>query len=73
MFDAYKKFGLEMTSAQLREYLAGLKGWTGINGAYDFPSVPQRGLGSGWVIMVRWDKAKDDWTAVSGPGGAPLR
>jgi len=71
--DGYKKYGFDMTAAQLREYLSTLKGWTGINGSYDFASVPQRGVGSGWVIMVRWDKAKGDWTAVSAPGGAPLR
>jgi branched-chain amino acid transport system substrate-binding protein len=71
--DAYKKFGFEMTAAQLRDYLANLRGWTGINGTYDFRAVPQRGLGSNWVIVVRWDKTKDDWTAVSAPGGMPLR
>ena len=72
VIDGYKKYGFDMSAAQLREYLSTLKGWTGINGSYDFAAVPQRGLGSRWVIMVRWDKSKGDWTAVSAPGGAPL-
>lgn len=73
VIDGYKKYGFDMSAAQLREYLSTLKGWTGINGSYDFSAVPQRGLGPGWVIMVRWDKSKGDWVAVSSPGGAPLR
>jgi len=73
VLDAYKKYGFDMTPAQLRDYLASVKGFTGINGEYDFSAVPQRGLGPKWVIMVRWDKTKDDWVAVSAPGGMPLR
>jgi len=73
VLDAYKKYGFDMTPAQLRDYLANVKGFTGINGEYDFSAVPQRGLGPKWVIMVRWDKTKDDWVAVSAPGGMPLR
>jgi hypothetical protein len=69
---AFRKFGFEMTATQLHDYLVKLRGWTGINGIYDFAAVPQRGLGSNWVIMVRWDKTKDDWTPVSAPGGEPL-
>jgi branched-chain amino acid transport system substrate-binding protein len=70
---AYKKFGFEATPQQIRDYLMGLQGWTGIDGIYDFHAVPQRGLNISSVIIVRWLKDKDRWVSVSKPGGAPLK
>ena len=70
--DAYKKLGLNATAAQIKDYLAGLRGWVGINGRYDFRAIPQRGVGAGAVIMVRWDPAKESWVGTSKPGGEPL-
>lgn len=72
VIDAYKKLGLNATAAQIRDYLANLRGWVGINGAYDFRAVPQRGVGVKNVVIVRWDPAKETWVGVSKLGGAPL-
>lgn len=71
--DAYRKLGLNATAAQIREYLSNLRGWTGINGVYDFKAIPQRGIGPSSVVLVRWDPQKDTWVAVSKYGGEPLR
>jgi branched-chain amino acid transport system substrate-binding protein len=71
--DAYRKLGLNATAAQIRDYLSGLRGWVGINGAYDFKAIPQRGVGVNGVLMVRWDPAKDTWVGVSKLGGDPLK
>jgi len=42
---AFKKFGLGATSEQIRSTIAGLKGYVGVNGVYDFHEIPQRGIG----------------------------
>lgn len=73
IISAYRKFGTEATATQIRDYLMGLQGWTGIDGVYDFHAVPQRGLNISSVIIVRWLKDKDRWVAVSKPGGAPFK
>jgi branched-chain amino acid transport system substrate-binding protein len=72
VIDGFKKFGFGMTAMQLRDYLVDLKGWTGIDGVYDFTAVPQRGLSVSSVIIVRWSKDKGTWSSVSLPGAAPL-
>ena len=61
--------GLDATPAQIREDLAGTRDWPGALGRYNFVAVPQRGVSQTWVIMERWDPAKDAWVAISKPGG----
>jgi branched-chain amino acid transport system substrate-binding protein len=70
--DALKKLGPGATPAQIRDYVANLRGWTGIVGTYDFRAVPQRGIDINQVVIVRWDPAKDTWVGVSKSGGYPL-
>jgi branched-chain amino acid transport system substrate-binding protein len=72
MVSALRKIGPNATATQIRDYIEKLKGWPGINGIYDFTAQPQRGLGQDSVVMVRWDPAKDNWIALSKPGGMPL-
>ncbi|HXF34105.1 MAG TPA: hypothetical protein VN603_05990, partial [Candidatus Acidoferrales bacterium] len=69
---AFRKLGTNATATQIRDFIANLKGWTGINGPYDFRAVPQRGLDVKAAVVVRWDTAKGTWIGVSKPGGAPL-
>ena len=72
--DALRKRGTNATATQLRDYLMNVKGWTGINGTYDFEKYPQRGVGSSaGIVMVRWDTAKGTWVPISSLGGTPLR
>jgi branched-chain amino acid transport system substrate-binding protein len=73
VIDAYKKYGLNATAEQIKDFIDGQRGWVGINGQYDFHAVPQRGVGVNNVIMVRWDPAKDTWVGVSKLGGEPLK
>jgi hypothetical protein len=42
----------------MRSYLAGLHGWVGIQGTYDFRQFPQRGVGADAVLVMRWDDTK---------------
>jgi branched-chain amino acid transport system substrate-binding protein len=68
---ALRKLGPNATAAQIREYLAGLKGFAGINGVYDFPKVPQRGLDESSVYITRWSPEQKIWVVVSEPRGIP--
>ena len=61
------------TAAQLREYLAGLQGYAGVNGVYDFKKVPQRGLDDSSVYITLWSPAKTTWEVVSESRGVPLK
>jgi branched-chain amino acid transport system substrate-binding protein len=70
--DAYRKLGFDATAAQIHEYLANLRGWVGADGTYDFRTIPQRGVGSGSIVMIRWDPSIENWVGVSKPGGEPL-
>lgn len=70
--DALRKLGPDATAAKLRDYLANLRGYAGVNGMYDFPRVPQRGLGITNVEVTRWDVQRRTWVVVSKPAGVPL-
>lgn len=69
---ALRKLGPSATATQIRQYIAGLRGWVGVHGAYDFTATPQRGLDAGGVVISRWDGDKDTWIPVSRPGGSPI-
>lgn len=64
-----QKRGLAATPEQLRADVAATRDFAGTLGRYNFVAVPQRGVSQNWVIMERWDAAKDAWVAVSKPGG----
>jgi branched-chain amino acid transport system substrate-binding protein len=72
IIDAFKKYGTNATSAQIKDYLDGLTNWTGIWGTHNFKEVPQRGVDVNSVILVRWDAGKNTWIGASKPGGEPL-
>jgi branched-chain amino acid transport system substrate-binding protein len=59
------------TAADVREHIAGLKGFAGINGVYDFTKIPQRGVDETDAVVTRWDPAAKFWKVVSEPGGVP--
>jgi branched-chain amino acid transport system substrate-binding protein len=69
---AYRKLGFEAKPEQIRAYLAGVQGWAGINGIYDFVRQPQRGLDVTDSVVTRWVPEKKTWVIVSKPGGLRL-
>ncbi|HTQ75118.1 MAG TPA: ABC transporter substrate-binding protein [Burkholderiales bacterium] len=71
--DSLRRLGTNVTAAQLRDHIANLKGFAGIDGVHDFHASPQRGLGLSDVVVTRWDAAKGTWIPLSKPGGEPLR
>jgi branched-chain amino acid transport system substrate-binding protein len=69
---ALRQLGRNAGPDQVRAFIAGTKDWAGVNGIYDFPRVPQRGLDENDAVVTRWEPAKKAWVIVSKPGGAPL-
>jgi branched-chain amino acid transport system substrate-binding protein len=69
---ALRKLGPNATPAQVRDYIAGLTDFAGINGIYDFKKYPDRGLGADSVTVVTYDGEKKAWKWLSKPGGEPL-
>ena len=72
VIDALRHLGPSATASQVRDYIANLKGFAGINGLYDFPSVPQRGLDAQGAVVTLWNPARQAWELVSKPTGIPL-
>lgn len=68
--EAYRKLGAGASADKIRDYIAAQRNWAGIDGTYNFASVPQRGVGPSSVVIVRWDRAKDTWVGASKLGGA---
>jgi branched-chain amino acid transport system substrate-binding protein len=69
---ALNQIGPDSSADQLRDFLSKLKGFSGINGIYDFVRVPQRGLDENNVVITRWISSKNMWEIVSKPRGEPL-
>ena len=69
---AIRELGPRGTALQIRNYIGSLNGFAGINGVYDFPKVPQRGLSDVDVVISRWRPTVNNRVIVSKPKGIPL-
>jgi branched-chain amino acid transport system substrate-binding protein len=69
---ALQHLGLNATAQQVRDYIGGLKGFAGINGVYDFPKIPQRGIDVQAAVITLWNPTAQTWQLVSKPTGIPL-
>ncbi|HEX9463758.1 MAG TPA: ABC transporter substrate-binding protein [Alphaproteobacteria bacterium] len=72
IIEALRKLGPGANAEQIRQYIATLTDFPGINGVYNFKAHPQRGLGSESAVIVRFDAAEKRWVWLSKPGGVPL-
>jgi branched-chain amino acid transport system substrate-binding protein len=68
-----RKLGPSASAADLRAYILALKDYPGIDGMYDFTRGDQHGLSDQSVVMASWDPKTQDFYAVSGLGGIPLK
>jgi branched-chain amino acid transport system substrate-binding protein len=69
LIDALRKVGTNGTAQQIRDYILSQQSWAGIAGIYDFRDGSQRGVGARALIMLRWNKDTQTFTAVSRPAG----
>jgi branched-chain amino acid transport system substrate-binding protein len=72
VISAFKQAGPDATSTQIRDYIANLHDFGGVNGSYDFRLGDQHGLGTDSVVVVKWSPAAGAVTAASQTGGKPL-
>jgi branched-chain amino acid transport system substrate-binding protein len=70
--EGLKKLGPNATAQQLKDYIANLTDFAGVDGIYDFKKYPQRGLGPQSSTVTTYDAKKKAWTWLSKPGGEPL-
>ena len=70
---ALRAHGTEAGAARVNDHLSRLKGFAGLNGIYDFPAVPQRGLDGRDGLVTIWSVGDRTWQVVSRPGGEPLK
>jgi branched-chain amino acid transport system substrate-binding protein len=68
-----RRLGPGASAGDLRTYILGLKNYPGIDGSYDFSRGDQHGLSDSSVVMASWDPKTQDFFAVSGLGGIPLK
>ena len=71
--EALRKLKPDATADDLRNYLVASKEFDGINGRYDFTTVPYRGIDRKNVFVTRWDQTKEAWIPVSEALGIPLK
>lgn len=58
---ALRQLGPSASAVQVRDFIANLRAYPGIDGLYDFKAVPQRGLDPKYLTMVRWDASQGTW------------
>jgi ABC-type branched-subunit amino acid transport system substrate-binding protein len=71
--DALRTLGPNATAKQIRDHIANLTNFAGVDGFYNFKENPERGLGPDSAIVVRYDPAAKAFVWLSQPGGAPLK
>jgi branched-chain amino acid transport system substrate-binding protein len=70
--DTLRRLPPGASAEQIRDSIAALKDYAGIDGIYDFVREPQRGLTVENAVVTRWNKDAGSWDVVSRPTGVPL-
>lgn len=65
-----QRLGPTATAEQIRDAIDNIRGWSGIQGVYDYRDNEQRGIGEAAVVVYRWEREGDRLVPVSLPGGA---
>ena len=69
---ALRTLGPNTTAPQLRDFIAHLRDFAGVNGIYDFTKEPQRGLDVSATVVTLWSPQAKTWQVVSKPTGVLL-
>lgn len=70
---ALRQYGPALTADQLKAFLLAQSHFAGVNGFYNFSTGDQHGLDSNAVVMIGWDKVKQDFYPAAQPGGIPIK
>lgn len=63
--DALRHVGPDAGAAQIRDYIASLTNFPGVDGLHDYKAAPQRGLTVKNVVVTRWDPGQGTWVPVA--------
>lgn len=69
---ALRTLGPDASAEQIRQYIANLTDFPGVDGIYNFKKYTERGLGPDSAIVVRYDAKSKAWVWLAKPGGEPL-
>jgi ABC-type branched-subunit amino acid transport system substrate-binding protein len=61
VLEAFRRAGPDADAQALWSALQGIKGYSGIEGTYDFTSHDQRGLGEIATALFRYDQVKNEF------------
>ena len=64
MLEVIRRAGTDADAQKIYATLQSLKGFTGIEGSYDFTSHDQRGLGQPAAALFRYDQARNEFVQV---------
>jgi hypothetical protein len=64
MLEVVRRAGTDADAPKIYTTLQSLKGWTGIEGTYDFTTRDQRGLGQSSAALFRYDQPKNEFVQV---------
>jgi branched-chain amino acid transport system substrate-binding protein len=70
---AYRQFGPALTADQLKTFTLSQRHFAGLNGFYNFGVGDQHGLDSNAVLIIGWDRDKQDFFPASQLGGVPIK
>jgi branched-chain amino acid transport system substrate-binding protein len=71
--DALRRLGPDANAVRVRDYIANLNGFAGVNGVLDYRGGNQRGFPTDAIVMVQWNPDKEAFIPVSRPGGFALK
>jgi branched-chain amino acid transport system substrate-binding protein len=64
MLEIVRRVGFDATPDQVHAAMENLKGFSGIEGTYDFTTHDQRGLGESATALFRYDGAKNEFVQI---------
>ena len=64
MLEVLRRAGTDADGQKIYATLQSLKGWTGIEGTYDFSAHDQRGLGQAAAALFRYDQTRNEFVQV---------
>ena len=68
---ALRDAGSNPSAQQVKSFIDKQRSYVGIDGLYNYPGVPQRGLNDLAGVVCRWNATSRSWEVRSRPGGTP--
>lgn len=73
VLSALRALGTNASADDIRKYILGVRDFAGTDGIYNFSSGDQHGLSDKSVVLTTFNPKTQEFVAVSGGGGVPLK